>query len=305
MTANKPDKELLGRIERLITRFHSLVKDAEGGPRESAFVYALRGLVCLAGMVLRNEDIFALEPWHAQPSHPSALKASEMLLRLKTYQGKPMPPYPIVMTFYEQGFTAELDGILFLAALNQFLRTRQKNTDHKQVSINISARSLRDPDFVKLTLERLEKADLPQDEMGGNGIIMEIHESTPHLAVSRQILALYKNLGVAFAIDDVGLNMEDVLRLSEFEGITDYIKIDRHAVEDLSLLERVVSFLGTVMPHTVMIAEGVKSIEHALTLERKFPEIRYVQGLYLPDTHSGFALAHHNAIVREKQKRMS
>ena len=152
-----------------------------------------------------------------------------MLLRLRDHKGEMMPPYPMIMVFYNNGFTAQIDGILFLAAIGQFQRYWKHPSSTKQVSINISARSLRDSDFVKCTLERLETISLAVDQK----IILEIHESSPHLTMSRQVLKLYKLLGVGFAIDDVGLNMSDVLRLAEFEGIADYIKIDRHAVNAL------------------------------------------------------------------------
>ena len=113
-----------------------------------------------------------------------------------------MAPYPAIMAFYNNGFTAQIDGILFLAALEQFERMRNADLE-KQVSINISARSLRDPDFVKCTLERLESLNLDSEQT----IIIEIHESTPHLTMSRQVLELYSVIGVEFAIDDEGISV--------------------------------------------------------------------------------------------------
>jgi EAL domain-containing protein (putative c-di-GMP-specific phosphodiesterase class I) len=293
---NTHDKELLRRIENLITSFQGAVKDAEDTPQEEPMVNALRGLVNLANMVLRQQDVFGIEPWHIISYSAPLSRPGEMLLRLKDYKGQPMAPYPMIMALYNNGYTPQIDGILFLAALGQFQRTwKNPDTPTRQISINVSARSLRDPDFVRCTLERLESIALAADQK----IILEIHESSPHLTMSRQVLELYSSLGVGFAIDDVGLNMGDVLRLSEFEGLAEYIKIDRHAVNaaegDSNSLKEVMNFLNSLMPEATLIAEGVKSAEHALQLSRAHPEIHYVQGLYLTPDRDKFKREYFNA----------
>ncbi len=292
------DTELLRRIEDLIRSFQGQVKDAEGSDREESMVYGLRVLVALANMVLQKEDVFGIEPWHIISAHASLSCPGEMLLRVKDFKGENMAPYPAIMAFYENGYTAAIDGILFLAALGQFERNQEK-----QVSINISARSLRDSDFVKCTLERLESLDLASDEK----IIIEIHESSPHLTMSRQVLELYKVLGVGFAIDDVGLNMNDVLRLADFEGVAEFVKIDRHAVcapeDEANSLEQVMSFMRVLMPDTVAVAEGVKDEIHAYQISQAYPDILYVQGLYLTSERDDFKLGFYNAEATAKNRK--
>lgn len=300
--AHNYDTELLRRIEDLIRSFQGQVKDAQGSEKEEGMVYGLRALVSLANMVLRKQDVFGIEPWHIVCPRAPLSMPGEMLLRVKDYKGDFMAPYPAIMAFYENGYTAQLDGILFLAALDQFERMR-KTGQEKQVSINISARSLRDADFVKCTLERIESLDLGSDEK----IMIEIHESTPHLMMSRQVLELYHTLGVGFAIDDVGLNMNDVLRLADFERLAEFVKIDRHAVcaapEDANSLQQVMSFIKTLMPETVIVAEGVKDEDHARRVYEAFPDIQYVQGLYLTGNREEFKLNFYNAQARAKAER--
>lgn len=291
----KHEKDILRRIESLITSFQGLVADAPGREQEESLTYGLRTLVCLANTVIQQQDVFGVEPWHAlSPGAPLSMPG-EMLLRLVNYKGEPMPPYPAIMAFYDHGFTAAIDCILFLAALEQFGRS-----SWKQISVNISARSLRDPDFVRATLARLETLELAEDRK----IIMEIHESTPHLAMSRQVLELYRALGVGFAIDDVGLNINDALRMGEFEGMAEYIKIDRRAVnappQATNSLSKVMGFIRTLVPGAVVVAEGVKNADQALRLHEAFSDIQYVQGLYLPVSPDAFALEYHNAKVRKK-----
>ncbi|NCT40216.1 MAG: EAL domain-containing protein [Alphaproteobacteria bacterium] len=297
--AEKHDKELLSRIESLLTVYRRFVEDGEGTPQEESLVYGLRGLVNVANMILRNKIMFTMEPWHAIGPKPSLSRAGEMLLRLKDYQNEPMPPYPFIMAFYSNGFVPQLDTILVLAAL----RRVEMDDRFRQVSINISAKSLRDADFVKVVLGRLEEMELlyhPEHK-----IIFEIHESSVELAMSRKVLELFRSVGVGFAIDDVGMSMDDVMRLSEFEGIADYIKIDRHCVlgmpEDPNNLVNVMSFIRTMLPETVVIAEGVQSAEHAQTIMRDHPDIDYVQGLYLPTSRRSFQTDFYNAGLGYKQ----
>jgi len=297
--AEKHDKELLSRIESLLVVYRRFVKDGEDTPQEESLVYGLRGLVNLANMVLRDKIAFTMEPWHAIGEKPKLTQAGEMLLRLKDYKDDPMPPYPFIMAFYGNGFVPQLDTILVLAAL----RRVEKDERFRQVSINISAKSLRDADFVKVVLERLEEMELlyhPEQK-----IIFEIHESSVELAMSRKVLELFRSVGVGFAIDDVGMSMDDVMRLSEFEGIADYIKIDRHCVlgkaEDPNNLANVMSFIRTMLPGTVVIAEGVQSADHAQAILREYPDIDYVQGLYLPESRRSFQTDFYNAGIGLKQ----
>ncbi|MAF97471.1 MAG: hypothetical protein CMH26_02420 [Micavibrio sp.] len=292
------DIELLRRIEGLIRSFQGLVKDSHGQENEVELVYGLRVLVSLANMVLRNEDIFTIEPWHIISADAPLSRPGEMLLRVRDYKGEVMPPYMAIMAYYKNGFGAAIDAILFLAALWQF----QRYETERQVSINISARSLRDSDFVKCSLERLEGLELEPDQK----IIIEIHESAPHLSMSRHVLDLYDKFGVSFAIDDVGLNMSDIMRLGEFDGLVEYLKIDRHTVcgpeGSSNSLGNVVEFVRSLMPDVVMVAEGVRDANHAYEISKAFSDIIYVQGLYLPDDRKSFATDFYN--VKAKRKAM-
>jgi EAL domain-containing protein (putative c-di-GMP-specific phosphodiesterase class I) len=275
---SETDIELLRRIERLIAEFKERVDDAVGTPAEAALTYGLRSLAALANMVMLDMEVFCVEPWHALRRDVPLPVPGEMLLRLKDYKGRPLTPYSAIMAFYEHGYTAQIDTILFLAAMNQLGKSEEK-----QVSINVSSRSLRDPDFVRTALDRVE-------QMGpdtGQRIIIEIHESAPTVSMVRRVLELFHDAGISFAIDDVGLSMDDVIRLSEFGGVADYVKIDRNTVcaepGAPGGLEEVMAFIRSALPGTAVVAEGVRTAGQALEIHRNFPEIAYVQGMYLPD----------------------
>lgn len=274
---NTADPELLRRIEHLIITMQGLCANAPDENAREKFDYTMKALAALAEAAMSGRDIFGIEPWHALYKEPKLDAPGEMLLRLKNPNGEPIAPYPAIMTFYQNNMTAGIDTVLFLAALAQFERGAER-----QVSINISARSLKDGDFVKAAIARLESLALAP----GRRVIIEIHESTPNLAMNKKVLDLFRKAGVLFAIDDVGLSMNDVFRLAEFDGIADFIKLDRQSVnsnpQNPNSLDHVVSFIHSMLPHAVMVAEGVKSAQHARELHRHHPAIRYVQGLYLP-----------------------
>lgn len=271
------DTDLLKRIESLGHAVKNLSETTENGRELARFDYVLQCLSSLTDAVSHGRDIFGVEPWHPVRDDVPLSCPGEMLLRLKDKKGEALPPYPAIMTFYQNNLTADIDTVLVLCALDQFKRSAEK-----QVSINISARSLRNTEFVKIVLQQLETLDLAEDEK----IIVEIHESTPNLQMSRKVLDLFREAGVAFAIDDVGLSMNDVLRLSEFEVIADFIKLDRKSVrshpENSNSLDHVVSLITSILPGAVLVAEGVKDAGHAQKLHEYHPAIKYVQGMHLP-----------------------
>lgn len=269
--------ELLRRVEKLIIGTQALREQADTPDKIQSAEYALKCLNALADAVLQNKPVFGVEPWHPVAENVPLDRPGEFLLRLNDSAGQPLPPYPAIMTFYRNNLTVPLDTVLFLCALEQY-----KNSDEKQISVNISAHSLRDSEFIKTVITEMEKITFPWDER----IIVEIHESTAGLAMSKQALELMRKSGVAFAIDDVGLSIDHLLRLGEFEDIADYIKIDRQTVcanpEKDNSLDHVMKLIAATFPDTFIIAEGVKDVDHARQIHEHHPGIHYVQGLYLP-----------------------
>jgi EAL domain-containing protein (putative c-di-GMP-specific phosphodiesterase class I) len=265
---------LLPRIEELAGKIQKLLNVAETPEQKESLNAGLNGIARLAAMIATRQNCFGIEPWH--PLHPGLPSPGEMLLRLKDDKGEAIPPYPVIMAFYHYGLASELDIILVLAAIEEFLRGPEQ-----QISINIAARSLRNPDFVKTVHRCVQAMDLPQRK-----VIFEIHESGASLAMSADVLKAFHKSGVSFAIDDVSLNLNDVMRMAEFETIVDFIKLDRASVnakpESPHSLDHVVEMVSAMMPSAVLVAEGVKSAEHAAALQRHHPAIQYAQGLYLP-----------------------
>lgn len=268
--------DLIKEVETLQSEIADLSAGAKDETAKEKFAYAQKGLESLRRAIQNKERIFGHEPWH--PLVGGIISPCEYLLRLNDEKGEAMPPYPFIMAFYEHGLTAKIDLILFLCGLWQY-----RQDGEKQISINISAKSLQNSAFIKSALKGLEGAGLKPG--GEEKVIAEIHESTS-APMSPHVLVMFRERGGGFAIDDVGLSMNDVLRLAEFEGITDYIKIDRHPVcahpDEPASLEQVMSLVRSLLPGAVIVAEGVKTTQHAKDLHRAIPDIQYAQGLYLP-----------------------
>jgi EAL domain-containing protein (putative c-di-GMP-specific phosphodiesterase class I) len=271
------DSELLLLIDSLHEKIRKLGERATKPDQKERAIYAEQYLRALANMLEKKGMVFCIEPWHAL-DNDGGVAPGEMLLRVKDATGQAMAPYPAIMTFYHNGFTAELDTILALSALKQF-----RESGEKQVSINISCRSLQDPGFVKAVLTQLESMKLTPEEK----ILFEIHESNASVKINPKTLAMLKQFNVGFALDDVGLSMNDVFRLSSFEHIADYIKLDRESIganpDDPRSLAQILALAKSLLPEAIMVAEGIKSAEHAREILKIHPGIRFVQGMHLPD----------------------
>ncbi len=272
------DPDVLARVEKLHKKVDALAKKAMMIEQKERAVYAARYLQTLAEALVMEQPIFIVEDWHPLQSGLQLDYAGEMLLRVKEKNGTPLPPYPAIMTFYHNGFTEEMDTILCMSALNQF-----KDIPEKQVSINVSGRSLLNNDFVKAILAKIEALNLTRFQQ----IVLEIHESNAVVTIPPKIISMFRKLNVGFAMDDVGLSMNDVFRLSAFENVADYIKLDRQCVsahpEDPRALPHILALAKSLLPKAQFVAEGVQSADHAREILANHPNIKYVQGMHLPD----------------------
>ena len=272
-----PGPELQQYIESLALKTGTLKTNADNPDQENAAACAVACLESLRAAVAGQKQIFGIEPWHKSHKDAPLSQPGEMLLRLKDAEGNPLPPYPAIMAFYNNGMAAEIDTILALCAVQQF-----KESDEQQISVNVSGRSMRDAAFIKTVLPVIESMKLPKAQK----IIFEIHESAPSEIMSPRVLDLCRRIGIAFAIDDVGLSLNDIFRLSQFEQIADFIKLDRKWVmtkpgEKMSL-DNLMALIGATLPNAYLVAEGVQSAEHAAELQGHHKNIHYMQGMHLP-----------------------
>ena len=133
------------------------------------------------------------------------------------------------------------------------------------VSINVSTRSLLDPQFPEVIAERLLAAQVP-----GELLCLEITEHTvmanPALAID--ILRRIRALGVRISLDDFGTGYSSMAYLKDLP--VDELKVDRSFVQDLAngesrnvVLVRSVIELG----HNLGLAVVAEGVEDAATMK--------------------------------------
>lgn len=129
------------------------------------------------------------------------------------------------------------------------------------VSVNVSARQFRQPDFHKRVAEVLDEhaidANLIEIELT-EGLVMENTES------AQRELALLKRIGLRISIDDFGTGYSCLSYLRRFP--IDILKIDRSFVQEIgshrdaeSIIDAIISLARSLRLETV--AEGVETAE--------------------------------------------
>ena len=237
----------------------------------------------LLNMVETNRSVFSAEHWHSLRSDGN--EPAELLLRIQDDSGKAVAPYPFVMACYNQGLTLQLDVLLLLAALHHYASVLRDHGE-RQVSVNLSAKffEARNIDALQIVLDVLERLNLQADI--GEAIIFGIHESSASSGIDPAVLEMFSKRGVKFAMDDVVMNAQDVLRFSGFRHFTDFVKLDRSFLQNESdplFFGGMIDFIRTNAPGSRIVAEGVQDSNHARRLHEAYRHIEFVQGRYLPD----------------------
>lgn len=142
---------------------------------------------------------------------------------------------------------------------------RHAQTEHLRLSVNVSARQLRDPNFVEQVLSTIEKSGINPERLK-----LELTESMLVDDVEGAIEKMnrLKSVGVSFSLDDFGTGFSSLSYLKRLP--LDEIKIDRSFVSDIAvgreegIIARAVINLAHSLGFSV-IAEGVET-----TLQRDF-----------------------------------
>jgi EAL domain-containing protein (putative c-di-GMP-specific phosphodiesterase class I) len=136
------------------------------------------------------------------------------------------------------------------------------------VSVNLSARHLRDASLIDDVLHALDTSGMP-----ASALLIEVTETglVEDLDPEGRVLHDLKALGVRLAIDDFGTGYSSLARLSTFP--LDVVKIDKSFIDRLTgnadgdaMVRAVVDLSHTLGMTTV--AEGVEDPEQAVALSR-------------------------------------
>ncbi len=192
----------------------------------------------------------------------------EALMRWQHADGTMVPPIEFIPIAEETGIIVPIGSWALLESLSQ-LRTwidegvcRPTAT----MSVNVSPRQLRDPNFPAIVAEAISRSDVP-----ASLVWLEVTESImivePELALAT--LKRLRSLGVRVALDDFGTGYSSLSLLQKFP--LQRIKIDRAFVQGVAdnpndrALVRTIVAMGKSLGLD-MVAEGVETIHQLQVL---------------------------------------
>ena len=250
--------------------FRTSLKESRQMTRDIDWVKSIREAL--------EKDLFTL---HYQPvvhiKHGTA-KHYEALLRLKREDGTVISPQVFLPAATRFGLLPDIDRWVVQHALRTLAEVRAAHPD-LCFSINLSATTFDESDFVAHVRTKLRENDLP-----GDAVIFELTEQEAirfALHTAKQMAAL-RELGCRFAIDDFGTGYSSFAYLKRLP--VDFLKIDGSFIKSIerdAVDQTMVRLIGEVAKAANMqtIAEYVQS-RAALKLLGKYG-IDYAQGFHV------------------------
>jgi diguanylate cyclase (GGDEF)-like protein len=174
----------------------------------------------------------------------------EALMRWE-HDGQLVPPAGFIPTLEETGLILRAGGWLFRSACAQVRAWQARGLPPLRVSVNLSARQLRDPE-----LPSLIRRTLAETEVDPGLLELELTESLvmEDTAATRTVLTELKQLGVRIAVDDFGTGFSS---LSDLAGLSlDVLKVDRAFVNRIP---------GD--PEACAIVSAIVGLAHSLGVE--------------------------------------
>ena len=179
--------------------------------------------------------------------------------------GQMVSPAEFIPVAEESGLIVPLGAFMLDEACRNIAEWRRTipGGERLYVSVNLSARQIRESDIVDTVAETLERYNLP-----GHALWLEITESVmmEDSVLTASVMAGLTTLGVNLAIDDFGTGYSSLSYLKRFPVST--VKIDRSFVTglgqhqaDSSLVSAIIA-MGSALDLST-IAEGVETPEEA------------------------------------------
>jgi EAL domain-containing protein (putative c-di-GMP-specific phosphodiesterase class I) len=228
-------------------------------------------------VISRVEDALANDRFvlHAQPIvdlHSGETVQHELLLRMIEPDGRVVPPGEFLPVCEQNAMIGEIDWWV----IKQAARLAGAGTP---VQVNISARSVSDPDV----LEHIERCVLGENVAPGT-MVFEITETAivEDEQAARTFAARVHELGCKIALDDFGTGYGTLTYLKQMP--VDHLKLDIEFVRDLVDSEASQHVVHAVIAlardfHLETVGEGVEDAA-TLSLLRELG-VDYAQGYYL------------------------
>jgi EAL domain-containing protein (putative c-di-GMP-specific phosphodiesterase class I) len=195
------------------------------------------------------------------------LAGAEALVRWRHPERGILPPGDFISLAEETGLILQLGDWVLEAACRQIAAWTREGVAPISISVNISARQFRQPDFVERVLTALERTGANPDRL-----TLELTESVL-VDNAEDVIATMNQLkacGLRFSLDDFGTGYSSLSYLKRLP--LDQLKIDRAFVRDIlsddssAAIAQAIISLGRVMGLSV-VAEGVETEEQRELLD--------------------------------------
>lgn len=196
----------------------------------------------------------------------------EALIRWNSAALGPMSPSRFIPIAEQTGLIVPIGDWVFRTAAKQARAWADAGTP-MVVSVNVSARQFRKPDFLASIERGLADANARPDQL-----LLELTESSlaDRPTEARRILIALRNLGFRLAIDDFGTGYSSLAYLKSFP--LDQLKIDRGFVRDIlvdkddaAITRATIALAHSLSLHVV--AEGVETADQADYLRKASCEL--------------------------------
>ena len=192
----------------------------------------------------------------------------EALVRWQHPRYGMVPPDKFIGLAEQTGYIHELTLWVLDMALQQYRCWRDEEALHLPIAINVSAESLRNPEFFDVVESALQRYHLSPD-----AICLEVTESVmvdnPQAAIA--ILERFQQKGIRLAVDDYGTGYSSLAQLKHLP--VNELKIDKAFVTNLprQQADQVIVKSTIEMAHALglgVVAEGVEDAESLEWLQR-------------------------------------
>ena len=190
-----------------------------------------------------------------------AVRGFEALLRWNHPGWGTISPLSFIPVAEETGIIVDIGNWVLGESCRQMEEWRHQlpGGDHMTISVNVSARQLRDQSIVGHVSRALYESNLPR-----SALTLELTESTlmENPEGAPELLGRLKALGVGLAIDDFGTGYSSLAYLRRFP--VDVVKIDRAFVIDLEQDSADATLVSAIVAMSdalgvTAVAEGVES----------------------------------------------
>lgn len=224
---------------------------------------------------------------HYQPKYDlqtGKIFGAEALVRWELPERGIILPSDFIPLAEETNLIIEIGEWVLDRVCEDFRYWQRSNASPGRVSVNLSLKQLRQPNFIKRI-----SAILRGYEVSPTSLELEITETTLMENPERTIKILDQlyGLGLHLAIDDFGTGYSSLSALQQFPIST--LKIDKSFVRDVAVNADDATIVGTIIHmgqslNLDVVAEGVESEEQLAFLQSY--DCTYVQGLLFGDPMS-------------------